>query len=468
MKISGRGKDFYWIRSGFFTILQNLSGVFFGFATFYLLVHYLLDEHAFGSWTLFLSTVTVLEIVRSGLVQNALIKFISGSDEEDHSKIISSSFVITGILTLGCIVISLLFAPLLANAWDSPELVPIFQLYNVVFLLSGILVQLNCIEQANLKFRGIFISSFVRQGTFTGYLFLCFIFNIKIELINLVYLQIVTVLISLVLSYRYVRPHLLLSFKIYPEWIKRMFHFSKYAFGTSVSGILANTIDQMMLGAMISPAASGAFNVAVRITNLVDIPTNAVATIVFPQSAMRIESEGKEAIKYLYEKSVGILMAILIPAVLFLFLFSDQIVYLIAGNNYEDAVPLLHVTLLYCLLIPYGRQVGTILDSIGKTRATFFIVLATASINISLNYPLITWLGIMGAAYASLISAIIGFFIAKIVLRKELNIRMRNTLIYAYKFYPEMYSKYHLRVKRVLYSRMKGKKYFPGSENNKQ
>ncbi len=455
MKIRGRGKDFYWIRSGFFTILQNLSSVLFGFGSFYLLVHHLFDEHTFGAWTLFLSTVTVLEIIRSGLVQNALIKFISGNEEIEHPKIISSSFIITTILTIGCIVINLTFSPYLAYAWDSPELIPIFQLYSIVFLLSGILIQLNCIEQANLKFRGIFISSFIRQGIFTGYLFACFILDIKVELIDLVYLQIITVLIGLLLSYRYAKPYLIISFKVYPEWIKRMFHFSKYAFGTSVSGILANTIDQMMLGAMISPAASGAFNVAVRITNLVDIPTNAVATIVFPQSAMRIETEGKEAIKYLYEKSVGILLAILIPAVLFLFLFSDFVVYFIAGKNYEDAVPLLHVTLLYCLLIPYGRQVGTILDSIGKTRATFFIVLATACVNIGLNYPLINFFGVMGAAYASLVAAIFGFFIAKIVLRKELNIRLRNTLIYAYKFYPEMYYKYHVRAKKVLYSRRK-------------
>jgi len=466
MKLRGRGKDFYWIRSGFFTILQNLSGVFFGFASFYLLVHYLLDEHTFGSWTLFLSAVTVLEIVRSGLVQNALIKFISGSDEAEHPKIISSSFIIMGILTIGCIIISLIFSPILANAWDSPELIPIFHLYNVVFLLSGILVQFNCIEQANFKFRGIFISSFVRQGIFTGYLFACFILNIKVELVNLVYLQIFTILISLFLSYRYVKPNLNLSFKIYPEWIKKMYHFSKYAFGTSVSGILANTIDQMMVGAMISPTASGAFNVAVRITNLVDIPTNAVATIVFPQSAMRIETEGKEAIKYLYEKSVGVLLAILIPAVLFLFLISDYVVYVIVGNNYDDAVSLLHVTLLYSLLIPYGRQVGTILDSIGKTRVTFFIVLATASVNIGLNYPMIAYFGVMGAAYASLVAAIFGFFIAKIILRKELNIRLRNTLIYAYKFYPEMYDKYYIRAKRVLYSRMKKRKSF-SSTNNK-
>ena len=105
-------------------------------------------------------------------------------------------------------------------------------------------------------------------------------------------------------------------------------------------------------------------------------------------------------------------------------------------------MPPFHLAQYYCLFIPYGRQVGTILDSIGKTRLTFFIVLLIASINISLNYVLINAVGILGAAYASLIAAIIGFFVAKRVLKKELNINLFNTLIYAVKFYPDIYYKY--------------------------
>lgn len=119
-----------------------------------------------------------------------------------------------------------------------------------------------------------------------------------------------------------------------------------------------------------------------------------------------------------------------------------MIVDFLAGDKYNETIPILQVTLIYCLLKPYGRQFGTILDSIGKTRLTFFIVLIVASINISLNYVMIKELGILGAAYASLIAEIIGFLIAKRVLEKELNINLFNTLIYAVKFYPELYYKY--------------------------
>jgi len=434
-------KDQYWIKSGFLNVVQNFSGVFFGFASFYFLVR-LLSKQDYGAWTLFMSTTTILEIIRSGLIQNALIKFVSSSDKSEHHKIISASFTISGALTIGCIIANLIFAHTLSLIWKSPELTSMFYTYNIVFLLSGLLTQFNCIEQANLSFTGIVITNFIRQASFFVYVATCFLTNYNMPLIHLIYVQIFSALLSTIVAFYYTRPYLKIVFKIYPEWIKKLFNYGKYAFGTSISSILSGTIDQMMLGGLLSPAASGAFNIAVRITNLIDIPTGAVATIVFPQSAKRMETEGKDAIRYLYEKSVGTILAILVPGLIVLYFCSGFVVHFIAGGKYDDSIPLLRVTLLYCLLIPYGRQFGTILDSIGRTRLTFVIVLITASLNLALNYVFIIQFGVIGAAYATLVSNVIGFAIAQYILRKELHVNVLHTFIYAYRFYPEVYYKY--------------------------
>jgi lipopolysaccharide exporter len=434
-------KNQYWLKSGFLNVLQNSSGVFFGFASFYFLVR-LLSKHDFGAWTLFMSATTILEVVRNGLIQNALIKFISSTEKSEHHEIISASFTISGVITIFCIAANFAFANSLSNLWRSPELTHMFYAYNIVFLLSGLLTQFNCIEQANLKFTGIVVTTFIRQFSFFIYVIVCFFFGIKNELISLIYVQILSALLSAAVAYYYVRPYLKFKFKLYPIWMKKLFNYGKYAFGTSVSSILSGTIDQMMLGALLSPAASGAFNIAVRITNLIDIPTGAVATIVFPQSAKRMETEGKDAIRYLYEKSVGTLLAILVPGLIILYFCSGFVVHFIAGAKYNDSIPLLKVTLLYCLLIPYGRQFGTILDSIGRTRLTFVIVFITASLNLGLNYIFIIRFGVIGAAYATLISNVIGFSIGQYILKKELQVNLLHTFIYAYRFYPEVYHKY--------------------------
>ena len=258
----------------------------------------------------------------------------------------------------------------------------------------------------------------------------------------MVYIQTLGILISNIISYFSVKKYLLFSFDSHFKWIKELFNYGKYAFGTSVSVILANSLDTIMLGGMLSAASAGAYNIAVRITNLVEIPTNSIAAIVFPQSAKRMQTEGLTAIKYLYEKSVGTILAILFPGLLCLFLFSDFAIDLIAGDNYIDVIPVLKVTVLYCFLIPFGRQFGTILDSIGKPKLTFIIVIITASINMGLNYIMITRYGVVGAAYSTLIANIVGFAMAQVILKRELNVNIFNTMIYAVRFYPEFFHKY--------------------------
>lgn len=437
-------KDNYWLKSGLINVFQNFSGVFLGFASFFILVR-ILDKHDYGTWGIFMQTVTILEILRNGLIQNALVKFISSSDKDQHSSIVSASFTISSALTVICIVINLVFASALSNMLNAPELAHLFYMYNIVFLFSGILTQFCCIEQANFSYTGVFISSFIRQFLLFAYLLYALLLDVKIEMLSLVYVQIISVLISLGASWFFVRKFLDFTWNYSKDWLSKIFHYGKYSFGTSVSSILSGTIDQWMLAAMLSPAASGSFNIAVRIVNLIDIPTSAVATIVFPQSAKRMETGGTEAIKYLYEKSVGTILAILIPAVTFIYIFDGYVITLLAGDKYADVVPILNVTLLYCLLIPYGRQFGSILDSIGKTRLTFTIVVITASLNLLLNFFFIKYFGVIGAAYATLLSNIIGFAIAQIILRKEIGVNLWNTFIYAYRFYPEFLNKYILK-----------------------
>jgi lipopolysaccharide exporter len=438
-------KDHYWIKSGIINVLQNFSGVFFGFAGFYILVR-VLSKQDFGVWTLFMSATTILEAIRSGLIQNALVKYLSSAEKPDHPVIISASTLISGMVTLVSVGLIFAFAPYLSRIWESPQLMGLLYTYVFVFVVSGILTQFNAVEQANLKFNGIFINNFIRQSSFFGFVLVCYLTGFQVDLIYLVWVQLGSVILSTIVAYGFVKQNLRFIFSIDRIWLGRLFGYGKYSFGTSVSSLLSGTVDQMMLGALLSPAASGAFNIAVRITNLIDIPGNAIAVVVFPQSSRRMEEEGKGAIKYLYEKSVGTTLALVLPGVLFLYFFSDYVINFIAGEKYADSIPLLHVTLLYCLLIPYGRQFGTILDSIGKTRVTFLVVVGTTVLNLTLNYFLIVAYGVMGAAYATLISNIAGFAVAQVILKKEVDVSLWNTLIYLFRFYPEFFEKYILPV----------------------
>jgi O-antigen/teichoic acid export membrane protein len=244
--------------------------------------------------------------------------------------------------------------------------------YNVTFFFSGILVIFNAIEQANFQYKGVFASGLVRAAILFLFLLINYIFRFTTDLLVLVHVQVVCVIAAISISYFYVRKYLTYSYVFKWEWVWKIFHYGKFSFATTLSSQLSGTLDQWMLSGIINPVASAAFNIAVRITNLVDIPTNAIATIVFPQSAKRIETEGKDAVKYLYEKSVGTILAIVLPALLFLYVFNSYIIAILAGDKYEDSVPILNITLLYCILAPFGRQTGGYSGFYRKNRNYFY------------------------------------------------------------------------------------------------
>jgi O-antigen/teichoic acid export membrane protein len=100
-------KDQYWLKSGIINILQNFSTTIINIGTFAILTRLYGDsKHEFGAWNNYMQAIIILEIIRNGLIQSALIKFMSGAEQKKHSEIVSASFVISGTLTLFCIIIN--------------------------------------------------------------------------------------------------------------------------------------------------------------------------------------------------------------------------------------------------------------------------------------------------------------------------------------------------------------------------
>lgn len=436
----------YWLRGGLTYIIQNMATVLIGFLSFFFLVRILDSKDEFGAWSLFLSVVGILEITRNGFTHEALVKFLASARSEDEKRdIITVTFVVNFITTLVLILITLAIGPYLGKIWNVPEMSMVLNLYIVGLILTGFINQFNCIEQANFRVKGIFYSNIIKQLSFFCYILYCFLFDHKTNIVYLTYMQLVSIAIAFIISYYYAREFIVYNRIIDRKWLKKVFDFGKYTFGVSVSSVLVTSIDQMMLGSMLNAAATGAFNIVVRITNLASIPTNAIAAIVYPQSSRRADSEGPQALKYLYEKSVGVVLSILVPCITVLWIFADFIVPLIASQEYIETVPILRITLLTCLFFPYGSQCGIILTSAGKTKFNFYLLIINFVTIIVLNFFFIKAFGIMGAAYASLISTLIGILIGQLYLRKIYKINFFSPWIYGYRFYGEFLNNYILK-----------------------
>lgn len=431
----------YWLKNGLLNLFQNASGVILGFLSFYMLVR-VLTKDDYGLWVIFLSLTGIVDMAKNGFTQEATIKYLASADINERKKITTASFTVNLIITLGLVIILIFIAPYLGKLWHSHELVTMLYLYIIVFFATIFLGQFNYIEQANLRFNGVFAAAFVRQFLFFLFILICYLANRKISLTSLAIVQIINVLIATFLAYLYSRRDLHFSRKLDKKWLKKIFDFGKYTFGVSVTSVLGGSIDQMMLGSMLSKAASGSFNVAVRITSLTSIPAGAMASIIFPQTASRIETHGIASAKYLYEKSVGVILGILVPIIIILYLFADYAIIFIAGDKFSDSIPLLKITLLTCIFGPFISQAGPILTAAGKTKVNFYIMLFNISTLVILNLFFIKEYGVIGAAYALLINSIMCFITTQFILKKVFDVNWLNCWKYTVAFYPEFIKKY--------------------------
>lgn len=432
-------KDPYWIKSGVFSLLQRFTIVLFGFIGFFILIRIFTKEE-YGIWMLYMSFTSLTEVLRQGFIKNPLIKYINANEGLDRTKIVNASFFLNVILTTITVLFILAFSGILSSVWNAPGLDVILKLYVFTAIALTFFSHFEYILEANFDFKGVFIAYFVRQGLFLLYILFYAFSDAELSLINLAIAHIITTVISTLICYIYSRKKIVLSFLLDKEWMKKLFSFGKYTFGTNLSSMIMGNVDQWMLASLISPVSVAIYNPAIRITHLVDVPTMSVASIVFPKVASRIEKEGEKAAKYLFEKSVGLIMAIMVPALIFILLFADMVIFLVAGDKYAESVPILQVTILYSLFIPFGRQFGIIMDSMGLPKISFYFIIIKVIINIICNYIFIAQYGVIGAAWGTLASLSVGFILNMLFLKHRLDVKLLNIFHHMMLFYKDGFS----------------------------
>ena len=352
----------------------------------------------------------------------------------------ASSVLLNGLLTVLSVGFLWLTGGWLAVLWKAPVLETLFHYYMLTTVALIVFSQCLFVQQANFNFRNIFWCNLARQGVFFGFVVVYYFQNKAVTLVDLSVWQIVGAVVgsavALVLTHSHWHPLRFASV----DWTSRLFHFGKYVMGTNLSSMIYKSVDKFMLGALLSSTAPVAvYDLAIRINSLNEVPTLSLAAIVFPESARQAVAKGKEGLKQLYEKSVGITLALVVPGTLFICLFPEWIITLAAGAQYTDTVSILRFTALYGLFLPFAVQFGTTFDAMGKPQLNFVFVVGGAVLNGVLNYFFIQRWGLYGAVVASLTTFSLTFLGNQWLLRRYLKVELSNTLRYAWQFYGSLF-----------------------------
>jgi O-antigen/teichoic acid export membrane protein len=445
-------KNSYWVSSGFYSLGARLSTLFFGFGSFYFLVRNVqnMPPAEYGTWALFLTITTIIETSRNGLIQNALIKLIYSSAPENVDKIVTASWIINIFYSLLIFVILAAFGGVAGSIFEAPELQTMFLYYGATLFLLIPFSQFNFIQQAKFSFSGIFWSTTTRQGLlFFGTLYLCFS-GMSFNSVTLVTLQTFCTLAGLIVAWFSARKFYTYHFIFDKLAVKEVFRFGKYVMGTNLSSLLFKSIDQLMVGSFFSTAAAAIYNTAIRLSNLIEYPTTAIAEVVYPKSAQKY-TEGKEAsAKNFFEKSVGLNMAITVPTVIGTFLFADLIIYIIAGAPYAEAANILRITILFGLFTPFFRQFGISMDSSGRPQINFIVLASSVPINLLCNFVGIRLWGIPGAATGTLLSYAIVTIACYVLMVRIFKIELKNIITSMFGYYAQGFRYFQKSLRVIL------------------
>lgn len=175
-------------------------------------------------------------------------------------------------------------------------------------------------------------------------------------------------------------------------------------------------IDQVMLGSMASAGAVGVYAAATRLSEVWYGIGVVVARSLFPAVV-----NAKIKSYHLYLKRIkslffGMTLSayILIASVYF---FSDKIISLLYGSEFFEAGAVLAVHIVSVVFVYLGVSSGRWLIAEGLVKLDFYRNLLGVTVNIVLNYYLIDSMGALGAAYASLASYVVAFYIFDIFVK---------------------------------------------------
>ena len=175
---------------------------------------------------------------------------------------------------------------------------------------------------------------------------------------------------------------------------------------SSISYFLMQSIDVILLSKFTTFETVAYYAAAVKVATVTSLVLLSVGIIAGPKIAEFYTNKDTEALKTIVKKSSRLILLFSIPAILFLFMFSEFILSLF-GEEFVNAKHVLWILLLGQFIRSLSGPIAVYMNMTGKQNRMHQFLFIGLAVNIVLNWILIPKFGMQGAAYATAISIFI-------------------------------------------------------------
>lgn len=410
----------------FHSLLGNLVSAFLNVLSFAILVR-LLSLSAFGEWVLFIGTYTVLDQIRTALLQSGIIKFYTGADEKTGREVAGSAWYLVLILTGIYLLLNLIAGLILYSYFD--ETWRFFMRW--LGLMTVVSVPFNIASwflQAEHRFDKILQIRFWQNGCFLV-LILLFHFLSTVTLPHVLVAYMIglaaTSAFTLIKGWTKVRA-------VVHSTKKQVMVLVKYGWlivGSMISSGFLNYSDNFLIRTMISPAAVAIYSIPQKFMEVIEIILRSFVATAQPTLSGAANKNDWSGVSRAFSRYTGVVSIVIIPFIIGMILFTKPLIIILAGRAYLPATDVVRIFLLCAFLYPIDRFIGVALDMINRPLTNFYKNFLKLILNIIGDIFFITFFhDVRWVAFGSLLNMIICVVVGYYMLKKYVSFTVSDII----------------------------------------
>ena len=380
----------------------------------------------FGLMGIALLTMSVIETFSQTGYREALIQ-----KKEDIKGYLNTAWTVLIIRGFIIFIIIYLLAPYASLFFHSPAVVPIIQILGFAFFLGAFHNIGVVFFHKELEFHKVFIFRFVGIST-----------NFIVAVVAALTLRSVWALVLGLLAEKLV--NIIVSYIIHPyrprfskdiEKARELFGFGKWILGSSIFVFIGEHIDDIFVGRVLSATALGLYQMAYRISNMLDTEiTQVITSVAFPAYAKLQDQPIR--LRKAYFRIMQLTMVISIPITVGMVFLAPEFTVIFLGEKWMPMVVVMQLLAVAGLIKSVISTGSPLFIGSGYPNYKFYMELIRGLTIIMVIYPFIVHAGILGAALGVILSMVVMLIIWYPLSQK---ITKASWKIYLHTFWPPIF-----------------------------
>nr|MBK9653097.1 oligosaccharide flippase family protein [Bacteroidota bacterium] len=369
-----------------YAFMHQLLMAAYGFALLFIMLR-LMPQAEVGRWLLFISALSISDMLMQGLLQTIVVKEIAThkADAFINRKIENNALLLATAFFMVMVAVTFITKAVVCFAGKDFLLLNDFSNWYPALGLLMILFNLSWwVNTGKVNFKIILIQRIIYCSVSLLIILADYLIHHSLTFQIAVISQVAGYGVSALFAFfvnRFSFHKKYLSLKM----IKHFLGYGKFTMGTMLGSSLLRNADTFMIAAFMNSSAVAVYTLAQKIIEVFEVMLRSVAATFLP--VLQNLRNDTASFSQLLIGRMAVLIAMFIPAALLVFIFSDNVIQLISGSDqYNLSAIILKVFMLYVLLLPVDRFLGVALEACHLPKLNFIKTVMLITVNIGGNY----------------------------------------------------------------------------------